>query len=77
MKAITVNDLAKMCEVAKLQGLGNKKILLSDDDECNGFHEAFEGISLVGDTFEGQFAPHLHVWGVDKNMVKEDYVIIS
>ena len=40
---ITVRDLRKFCEKQILKGNGDKHILISDDDEGNGFHTLFHG----------------------------------
>ena len=41
MKTITVNDLFEQCKLLINHGFGNKTILLSDDDEGNGFHTLY------------------------------------
>lgn len=41
MKAITVNGLLKECQRLEKMGYGDKVVLLSDDDEGNGFHTLF------------------------------------
>lgn len=41
MNAVTVEQLKKLCEMEIAKGNGGKKILVSDDDEGNGFHELF------------------------------------
>lgn len=38
MKPLTINDLKRECEKQIKLGNGNKVIMLSDDDEGNGFH---------------------------------------
>ena len=40
---ITVNELLERCRKQVEKGNGNKIILLSDDDEGNGFHTLFYG----------------------------------
>lgn len=42
---ITVKDLEKFCKEQIKKGNGNKHILISDDDEGNGFHTLFYGFS--------------------------------
>lgn len=42
---ITVRDLRKFCEKQILKGNGDKYILISDDDEGNGFHTLFHGFT--------------------------------
>ena len=41
MEASTVEHLRTLCQMGIAKGNGKKKILLSDDDEGNGFHECF------------------------------------
>ena len=38
MKALTVNDLLKECQKQIRLGNGNKTIMISQDDEGNGYH---------------------------------------
>jgi len=37
-KPLTVKDLLKICEQETAKGNGNKVIMISDDDEGNGYH---------------------------------------
>ena len=46
MAGLTINQLLEECEKAKSKGFGNKKILISRDDEGNGFHTLFYGFLL-------------------------------
>lgn len=51
-QGITVDQLAKMCAKLQKAGLGNKMVLMSSDDECNEYHQAWNGIedcSLFGE----------------------------
>lgn len=41
MNAITVNDLLSACKKQVSAGNGEKKILISSDDEGNYYHEMF------------------------------------
>ena len=43
MKTKTVKELAKECEALIKEGLGDKEILISADDEGNAFHSLFFG----------------------------------
>ena len=43
MKGITVKELKDLCEYMVLSGYGDKTILISCDDEGNGFHTLFFG----------------------------------
>ena len=38
MKALTIKDLKKECEKQIKLGNGNKTIMISNDDEGNGYH---------------------------------------
>lgn len=41
MDTITVKQLSEACKKMVAKGLGDKKILISSDDEGNGYHELF------------------------------------
>lgn len=43
--ALTINELRKCCDLEIEKGNGNKKILISNDDEGNGYHGLFYGFS--------------------------------
>lgn len=76
MDALTINQLAALCEKAKKKGLGNKKIMISSDDEGNEYHELFFGITEnVKDIFGAQYAPFLP-YGVSKDEL-DNYVILG
>lgn len=42
-KGITVNELYLMCKEQIKKGNGTKHIIISDDDEGNGYHTLFFG----------------------------------
>ena len=72
-KALTIDELYKALANARKDGLGNKKILLSIDDEGNGFHECFFAITPVTDDFSyANFG-----YGIDIEKAKDEYVIIG
>ena len=52
MKQLTINDLLRVCQQKVKEGHGNKKILISTDDEGNGYHELFYGINTNIREFE-------------------------
>lgn len=68
--ALTVAALKKMCDYQIKQGNGNKKILISNDDEGNGSHELFYAFQEVDKIFDGKFPPSTP-WGVDENNIGE------
>lgn len=41
MKQLTIKDLKKACDVAIKEGLGDKIIVISDDNEGNAYHGLF------------------------------------
>lgn len=41
MKPMTVKRLKKLCEEQIAKGNGDKIVILSDDDEGNGYHNCF------------------------------------
>lgn len=72
---LTINDLAKYVEFQKKQGNGNKKILISNDDEGNGYHSLFYQFSNAKEMFEGEYPPMLP-YGVNKEDLN-DYIILG
>lgn len=50
---MTVNELLNLCKGAVQAGNGDKTILLSDDDEGNGFHEMLYGFTTIKGYFSG------------------------
>jgi hypothetical protein len=49
MVQITVKELLKLCEEEIKNGNGDKHIVISDDNEGNGYHGMFYGFSEVDD----------------------------
>lgn len=45
MESITVNILRMLCDDAIKRGYGNKTVLISCDDEGNGYHTLFFGFT--------------------------------
>ena len=46
-KQLTINDLKKYCDDAIKKGLGDRMIVVSDDNEGNGFHGLFFGFTVI------------------------------
>ena len=44
MKVITIDQLAEMCKKQQALGNGKKMVLMSSDDECNSYHQAWNGL---------------------------------
>ena len=71
MSGLTVKDLYKLCAEEIKSGNGGKKILLSDDDEGNGFHHLFYSFSNVEETIGND--DYLLPYGADK----ENFIILG
>ena len=58
MKTVTVERLLELCKEQIAKGNGKKEILLSNDDEGNGYHECFYEFTedVVGNDMWGQYA---------------------
>lgn len=73
---MTVDDLYKALSRARKDGLGKMKVMLSDDDEGNGYHHCFEGVFLVpDDMFGDRYSPRLP-YGVSPEDAVKKHVII-
>lgn len=77
MEALTVAQLMRVCQQAIRDGYGNKHILISDDDEGNGYHELFFGISPIEDDIVNELCgADMLPYGVDKNNI-DNYVTLG
>ena len=72
MDNITINELKKLCEEQIKKGNGNKKILISDDDEGNGYHELFYSFMSTKELEKYMFTS----FPVDKEELK-NYIILG
>lgn len=77
MGAITIDELYKDLAKLRKQGLGGKKILISQDDEGNGYHELFFGVTTDIEGFEFDKSPYMLPWGVSPEEAERDYVILG
>ena len=75
MKMLTINDLAELVNEEIKKGNGTKKIMLSDDDEGNGYHGLYFAFTPTDKIFSGSFPPSLP-YGVNKDDLK-DYIILG
>ena len=44
MNGITIDQLGQMCLKMSAEGKGKKMVLMSSDDECNEYHQAWSGL---------------------------------
>ena len=58
MTQVTVERLLELCKEEVQKGNGHKIVLLSNDDEGNGYHECFYEFTedVVGNDLWGQYA---------------------
>lgn len=75
MQAITIDELYRALARARKAGFGSKKILLSNDDEGNGYHECF--FSIATDVKKFRLSYNDLPYGVDLEDAENDYVIIG
>ncbi len=68
MKPITIKDLYKLCKEQIVKGNGDKVIMLSDDDEGNGYHYMWYSFCSVEDAFAEDY--------IDENIAGKDDTII-
>ena len=80
MNIITVDELYKALGQARKAGFGGKKILLSNDDEGNGYHQCFFTVSTDVKSFgfsQSGWAAGMLPWGVSPEEAENEYVIIG
>lgn len=52
MGQMTIEQLCELCKMQVQAGNGKKKIVISDDNEGNGYHGLFYGFTPVTEDFE-------------------------
>lgn len=79
MKTLTIDDLYR--DLAKLRkaGLGSKKILISQDDEGNGYHELFYSVTtdIKSFGFGEKYGACMLPYGVSAEDAERDYVVLG
>lgn len=68
MKAITIKELYELCKEQVEEGNGNKTIMLSNDDEGNGYHYMWYTFSTVEQAWAKDY--------IDERIAKEEDTII-
>jgi hypothetical protein len=74
MQTVTVDELYRALAIARKDGFGSKKILLSNDEEQNGYHECFFGVDT--DLEKYRLSYNDLPYGVEPEDVN-DYIIIG
>lgn len=82
MKALTINDLMKECVKQINKGNGNKVIMISNDDEGNGYHYlwyTFETIEEYDKQIKEVGLADMYLFDAndDKISKKEDTIILG
>lgn len=72
MRTITVKQLLLHCKAAVANGYGDKKILLSGDDEGNEYHELFFGFTQPEDLMSVSLP-----FGVTIEKAINEYIILG
>lgn len=68
MKPITVKELYELCKDQIIRGNGSKVIMISQDDEGNGYHYLWYAFSSVSDNYAEDY--------INENISKEGNTII-
>lgn len=74
MKAITIKELHAYLGKAIEDGYGDRKILLSSDDEGNSYHEMFFAMSMARDCVSSDSQLP---YGVTMDEANNEYVILG
>ena len=74
MKTVTVEELYNTLGALVKSGKGSKKILLSSDDEGNGFHEMFYHVTEVENAVCEEY---MLPYGVNMEAAKAEYVVLG
>ena len=75
MQGITIDQLAAMCAKQSALGNGKKMVLMSSDDECNEYHQAWNGLEDPSTLGEGVIDEYQLSGCISKNL--SDYVLLT
>jgi hypothetical protein len=78
MEGITVQKLASLLTQEIAKGNGKKKVMLSNDDEGNGYHEMFFGVTDIDGNMASMFEAMSYMlpYGVNAENIS-NYVILG
>lgn len=75
---MTINDLKKFVDNQVKLGNGNKKILLSDDDEGNGYHVMYFSFTPIEEILKyGDFASGYIKESIPNGENIKDYIVLG
>ena len=73
-RAITVDELKQWCLQVSAKGLGSRKIMISQDDEGNGFHALYFAFSMPKQCIsKGVSLPY----GVDEETAEKEWIVLG
>ena len=73
---ITIDELYSILRTERIKGNGGKKILISTDDEGNGYHPLFFGVTPIDNNFGYSLFYGLPC-GMAFKDIKKDFVILG
>lgn len=76
MKAVTIKRLYELLKEEVKNGRGDKKILLSNDDEGNGYHQMFYELTTIKEE-DAKYYDEYMLSGVSVKDAIKDYVILG
>lgn len=81
MRELTVKDLLQLCMKECRKGNGDKVIMISDDDEGNGYHYLYYSFQLATELskpfeYDGKMIDPGKINGLNENVAKEEDTII-
>ena len=69
-KPLTIKQLKEVCEIEIKKGNGDKSIMISNDDEGNGYHYLWWGFSNAEDFVD--------IYEIDENIAKiKDTIVLG
>lgn len=71
-KILTIDELYSILRTERTKGNGKKKIMISTDDEGNGYHPLFFGVTPITEDFS-----YSTFYGVSFEDAKNDCVILG
>ena len=76
MDQITVKELLEFCKAAIAQGHGDKHIVISDDNEGNGYHGLFYSFTTAEDLGEAAESVFSEIYD-SRHKDPEDTIILG
>ena len=71
MKQLTINELLELCKQQVKKGNGNKQIVISDDNEGNGYHGLFYAFTEI----EEEEKEYYQVYDSETNDIKKIIIL--